>query len=236
MLVVVKFRIRGNLRFLSHAETLKVFQRACVRAGVKLEYSYGYNPHPRLSLPLPRSVGVEADDDLLCLRVKTELLDSPSCPSTVSFDAEAFRARLSEQLPHGCELIAVALAQPGASLQPCLATYVFTLARPDSPPEWRSEKLKAGIQHLLASEHLNIQRRRAEKADIKDIDVRPFLMSIDLNDRHIIVECKVTSAGSVRVDEILTLLDLDVEMLAAPIRRTSVKWKEKTGNWPPNWS
>ncbi|MHC4362083.1 MAG: hypothetical protein ACYSTZ_04590, partial [Planctomycetota bacterium] len=136
----------------------------------------------------------------------------------------------------GCELIAVALTQPKASLQPCLVTYVFTLARPDSTREFRCEKLKAGIQHLLASEHLNIRRRRAGKADIKDVDVRPFFKSIDLNDRHITVECKVTSAGAVRVDEILTLLDLDVEKLAAPIRRTSIEWKEKTGDWAPNWS
>jgi hypothetical protein len=139
-------------------------------------------------------------------------------------------------MPRGCDLIAVATLRPGASLQPCLVTYVFTLARPDSTREFRCEKLKAGIQRLLAGEHLNIQRRRAGKADIKDVDVRPFLKSIDLNDRHITVECRVTSAGAVRVDEILTLLDLDVERLAAPVRRTGVKWKEKTGGWAPNWS
>ena len=68
MSVIVKFGIKGNLRFLSHAETIRLFERACVRAGIKLVYSQGFNPHPKLSLPLPRTVGVESDDDLLYLR------------------------------------------------------------------------------------------------------------------------------------------------------------------------
>ena len=69
-LLVIKFKIGGNLRFLSHAQTLMVFRRACIRAGIKIQYSQGFNPRPRLSLPLPRPVGVASDDELLCLRVR----------------------------------------------------------------------------------------------------------------------------------------------------------------------
>ncbi|MBN2271219.1 MAG: DUF2344 domain-containing protein, partial [Sedimentisphaerales bacterium] len=63
--MLLKFRIWGNLRFLSHAETMKVFQRACARAGLDVAHTEGFNPRPRLSLPLPRSVGVESDEELL---------------------------------------------------------------------------------------------------------------------------------------------------------------------------
>ena len=69
ILLVMKFRIGRSLRFLSHAETLSLFQRACVRAGIDLCYSQGFNPRPKLSLPLPRPVGVESDDELLAVRV-----------------------------------------------------------------------------------------------------------------------------------------------------------------------
>jgi hypothetical protein len=41
----------------------------------------------------------------------------------------------------------------------------------------------------------------------------------------VIVECSVSSAGSIRVDEILKLLELDTEKLAGPIRRTAVGWQ-----------
>ena len=44
-----------------------MFDRALVRAQIKLKYSEGFNPRPKLSLPLPRSVGVAAEDDLFCV-------------------------------------------------------------------------------------------------------------------------------------------------------------------------
>jgi hypothetical protein len=73
--LAVRFRIGGALRFLSHAETSRVFQRACARAGIPVKYSAGFNPHPKLSLPLPRSVGVESDDELLVVRLSDEPRD-----------------------------------------------------------------------------------------------------------------------------------------------------------------
>lgn len=223
ILVLVKFKVRGNLRFLSHAETVKVFQRACVRAGIKVRYSQGFNPRPKLSLPLPRTVAVESDDDLLCLQVQGRSQnDNQSGSSASSFDSERFKARLSSQLPEGCELLSVSVAKARTSFQPDLATYVLTLRQ-----QYVNEKLKATIKRLLASESLELKRQRdPENLSFKNVNVRPFLKSIEFDNRYIVAECKITSDGTIRVDEILKLLELDVEMLAAPIRRTNVKWQQ----------
>jgi len=211
ILVVIKFSIGGNLRFLSHAETLKLFQRACARAGIKIRYSQGFNPRPKLSLPLPRSVGVEADDDLLCIKV-----ESPAPWS----ETKQFKARLSGQLPDGCELLEVRAVEAKTSFQPLAATYILAVR-----PEHVNKELKNRIKRLLASESLNIQRRINARANTRNVDVRPFLKSIEFDDRNILVECKISLAGSIRVEEILTLLELDVEKLAVPVRRTSVQWQ-----------
>jgi uncharacterized protein (DUF2344 family) len=247
ILLVVKFGIGGNLRFLSHAETLRVFQRACVRAGIKIQYSQGFNPHPKLSLPLPRSVGVESDDDLLCLWVQPPFLLPASAGTSLPLrrqgqesrgaDAEGFKARLSEHLPDGLQLLSATIADGKTSFQPCSAAYVLEV-KPESP----DDKLKTRIEHLLASDNLNVQRRitagklkienrnlssiAAKESKIKEVDVRGFLKSIVLKDECIVVECKISSAGSIRVEEILNLLELDVERLAVPIRRKSIQWQE----------
>ncbi|MHC4594604.1 MAG: TIGR03936 family radical SAM-associated protein, partial [Planctomycetota bacterium] len=105
ILVLVKFKIRGNMRFLSHAEVLKVFQRACVRTGIKMQYSQGFNPRPRLSLPLPRSVGVETDNDLLCLRIDRGT--SAQAHKSISDLCTSMKTKLSEQLPENFELVSV---------------------------------------------------------------------------------------------------------------------------------
>jgi len=224
ILLVVKFRIGGSLRFLSHAQTLRVFQRACVRAGLKIQYSRGFNPRPKLSLPLPRPVGVASDDELLSLRVRK----STGAQERKCISEQVYKG-ISAQLPEGCELISVNVAKAGASFQPCSATYVLAVRK-----EYLNEELKATIKRLLESESLSLERQidskksRIENREsrIKNIDVRGFLKSIELDRNSIIVECKISSAGSIRVDEILNLLRLDVEKLASPIRRTRVQWQK----------
>ena len=216
ILLVIKFKIGGSLRFLSHAETVKLFQRACVRAGINMQYSRGFNPRPRLSLPLPRTVAVASDDDLLCLRVNRDLKES----QIADYDSR-IKDRLSGQLPKECKLLSVEAVGANASYQPDSATYVFSLL-----PESINERLKAVIERLLASESLNLHRRvDAKYSKFKNVDVRPFLKSIEIVDKEIVVECKISSAGTVRVDEILKLLEIEPEKLTTPIRRKNVKWK-----------
>jgi len=222
--VLIKFRVRGALRYICHAEMLKVFQRACARAGLKIQHSQGFNPHPKLSLPLPRPVGVESDDELLCIRAVGEL------------DESQIKTRLSAQLPEGCELLSVSLVKADTSFRPCLVTYVLLVRQ-----EYLNDQLRARIERLSASESLVVERRKSLKhcrsslvarrsihesrdtGDERRVDVRPFLESIELDDRGVVIKCKITSAGSIRVDEILKLLEIDVEKLTAPIKRTNVQ-------------
>jgi uncharacterized protein (DUF2344 family) len=226
MLLVIKFRLRGALRFLSHAEMLRVFQRTCARAGLDIQYSQGFNPHPKMSLPLPRPVGIESDDELLTLRIHKGT-GAQEQKSTIDADdlctkdlCSFIMDKLSAQLPEGCDLLSVSIAPAGTSFQPCSASYVLAVR-----PEYLNEGLRARIERLLASESINLMRQTDEKnSKLKNVNVRDFLKSIKMVDRSIIVECSISPAGSVRIEEILRLLELDEDKLALPIRRTNVQW------------
>ena len=215
-LVLVRFKVYGNLRFLSHAETVRVFQRACRRAGIKMRYSRGFNPRAKLSLPLPRTVGVESDDDLLCLKIRHDQLSNAN---VLSAD---IKAGLANQLPRGCEVLGVDVVNGSRPPQPCLATYVLAVRQ--SRAAALRPKLADRIEVLLTSKSLFVNRH-APTGRAKKVDVKPFLKSIELDSKGITVECKISSAGSIRVDEILKLLELDVEQLAAPVRRTRVQFR-----------
>ena len=148
---------------------------------------------------------------------------------------------LSEQLPEGCELQSVSIERKKPSFQPCSATYIFSLRH-----EYVDEKLKNRINNILASESLVVERSidrkgrpRSELADseshtgeipgrsaAKKIDLRGFLVSIMIEQNCIIVQCRITSAGSIRIQEIMQLLDLETEMFACPIKRTNVQWQD----------
>lgn len=216
--MLIKFSVRGALIFVSHAEMLKVFQRACARADLKVQHSQGFNPHPKLSLPLPRPVGVESDDELLCVWLNGNF----NYQSPITNYQSLIMTLLSEQLPEGCELLSVSFAKTKRAIQPRSATYIVSVQ-----PKWVNDKLRARIDSTLASEALIIERRTTStESKIKTLDVRPFLESIELDGNNIIVECEITSAGSIRVDEILELLEINIDELAGPVRRTNVQWQK----------
>jgi radical SAM-linked protein len=190
-----------------------------------MQYSQGFNPRPRLSLPLPRSVAVESDDELLCLRIDQST--SAQAHKSISDLSASIKTKLSEQLPENFEVVSVEVTKTESAPQPRMATYVLPVRQ-----EYVNEKLKARIERVLGSRSLNVQRsvdRKNLKFEIRNskfrnVDVRGFLESVELEERGIVVECKISSAGSIRVEEILKLLELNVEKLTAPIRRTNVQF------------
>ncbi|MBN1507268.1 MAG: DUF2344 domain-containing protein [Sedimentisphaerales bacterium] len=213
--LVVRFRIGGSMRFLSHAETLRLWQRACARAGLPVKYTGGFNPHPRLSLPLPRSVGVESDEELLVIRLSERPEDGDG-----TYEARV-QQTLQETLPAGVDITDVELAGSG-SFQARSADYAFCLR--EDRAVGLAEPLRQRAMAVLAGESWIVDRKRPGDPKARRIDVRPFLESIRPAGRGVVVKCNVTAAGSIRIEEILQLLELKTEDLAGPVRRTAVEW------------
>jgi radical SAM-linked protein len=206
-LLVIKFRVFGSARFLSHAETLRVFHRACARAGLDLLYSEGFNPRPALSLPLPRSVGLACQDETCCLRLRTP-------------NDENLKEKLSEQMPAGFELTSAERLGPEMSFQRGTAVYEISITKDESV-----EPLKERVCRLLANDSLKLQRRLNAHGRTKMVDVRGYLDSIEVIGRKVIVNAQFSPQGSVRVDEILNLLGINVADLDGPVTRTKVLWE-----------
>ncbi|MFH1087432.1 MAG: TIGR03936 family radical SAM-associated protein, partial [Chloroflexota bacterium] len=54
----LKFGRDRSLRFISHLDLMRLWERAFRRAGVPLAYSQGFTPHPSISLAAPLALGV----------------------------------------------------------------------------------------------------------------------------------------------------------------------------------
>ncbi len=87
---------QGDIRFLSHLEVIQVFFRAFRRAGIKLHYSHGFNPVPKVSFSPALPVGTES----LAEYLDVDLI----APVT---DAAEFMLRLNRQLPTGFQILTV---------------------------------------------------------------------------------------------------------------------------------
>ena len=222
--LIVKFQVDGTLRFLSHSQMLSVFQRAIIRADINPQYSQGFNPRPKVSLSLPRPVGVASDDEVLVVPINVspesiyDFAGYSGDNQNQSYVNNSSKI-LSAQLPQGCKLKEVKVVREKPHFQECYASYVFTISQ-----EEMNKNIEKRINSLLSSESLVIERSINTKNTSKKIDVRGFLFSIIKEQNSIIVRCKIGLTGSIRVQEIMELLELNMGQLVCPIKRTDVQW------------
>ena len=124
--LAIRYAVEGDLRFISHHDTLRLFERALARAGIPVRYSEGFNPRPRFSVVVPRPVGVASRDELMVLEVTADLAAD-----------EALR-RLQSQMPEGLTLLSAETLAPGARRVPCEVWYRLEIeAATSTGPGWR---------------------------------------------------------------------------------------------------
>ncbi len=90
--IVRRFRLQyakvDRMRFLGHQDLIRLFQRAFRRATLRLDYSRGFHPHPKLRFSPPLALGVESVTEYLDF----DLVDENS-------DADQIASRLNANLP-----------------------------------------------------------------------------------------------------------------------------------------
>ncbi len=210
--LILTFDMNLLLRFLSHQETLNMLTRALVRAGVELKYSQGFNPHPKISIPLPRTVGIRTEGDRLC--------------AGYTFGSEAdIEKKLASQLPHGCDVTDVTSRDGNVKLSPVSAEYRMIVSE-GYDKEKLNERVAQIIEIIDAGRELEIERSFGPKKKPKKKNVTPFLRSAELDERQLLITVNVSPAGTVRYSELLEIFSLNPRDLDEPAVRRNIKWIE----------
>jgi len=213
--VYAEFSVTGLARFLAHSELLTAMERACVRAGMDLQYSEGFNPRPRMSLPLPKSVGLESTGDVLFLRLRDRGPDVGPVPP-----CEALQACLVPALPQGITLLSLRMTSRRVSLQPWSAAWTIPIRASE-----RTASLSATVEGLLSQDTLHVDRSKpSSRQKTKRKNIRQYLSSIEISPQQLQVAYRITPEGSVRLDEVLTLLGMTADDLEGPIQRSQIQW------------
>lgn len=97
----IRYAKRGRLRFTSHRDFSRAFERALVRSRIPMAYSSGFNPHPRISYANAAPTGSASEAEYLEIGL-TQVLD----PAEV-------QARLDEALPPGLDVVEVVVSAGG---------------------------------------------------------------------------------------------------------------------------
>ena len=204
----IDFEIQGDLRFISHHDTLRLFRRAFARAAFPLHYTGRFNPHPKLTLPLPRSVGMSSDAEVIVFEVIEPLSRSHVLDE------------LTPHMPGGISLLDARRLEPKEKPQPDTVTYRF---RPDSHQiadlEQRIEELKSGTSELF------VERKTPKTKSARKIDIRQYLIDVALQGSDVVFTLRVTSAGTARPAEVVGLIFPDADAVNHRIHRQAVRWR-----------
>ena len=136
----IRYAKRGRLRFTSHRDFSRAFERAVFRARVPMAYSSGFNPHPRISYAGASPTGAASEAEYLELAL-AEIVD----PAVI-------QAQLDEVMPAGLDIVDV-VDSPGGALADVLTASTWMIDVPVEPT------VAAGaVRTFLAAESVPVDR------------------------------------------------------------------------------
>ena len=154
----VRYAKRGRLRFTSHRDFSRAFERAVFRARIPMAYSSGFNPHPRISYAGAAPTGSASEAEYLELAL-----------ADVVVPAEV-HAMLDEALPPGLDVLEV-VESPGGSLADLLEA-----------SRWRIDlgadrvATVGAVDRFLAADEVLVERMT--KKGMREFDARAAVVSL----------------------------------------------------------
>jgi radical SAM-linked protein len=197
----LRYTKRGRLRFTSHRDIARVFERALRRAQVPMAFSAGFSPHPKISWVGAAATGVASEAEYVEIALATWT------------EPEQVRRALDASLPDGIDLVEAVEAAPGTSLPDRVQASSWEIAL----PQVALPDLERAVAAFLASESIEVERMTKNGLRIFDTRSAVVTMRATPDDDCAILTVVVQHVTpAVRPDDVLTGLRL-VSDLATPV-------------------
>jgi radical SAM-linked protein len=150
----LRYTKRGRLRFTSHRDIARAFERALRRAQVPMAYSAGFSPHPKISWVGAAPTGVASEAEYVEISVAERV------------DLARLHAALDESLPAGIDVVDVVEAPIGTSLPDRVEASSWGVRLPQVP----LEVLQAAVDAFVSAESVPVTRLM--KDGVRQLDAR----------------------------------------------------------------
>ena len=138
--LVVRYAKRGKMRFASHRDVARAFERGVRRAGLPIAYSAGFTPHPKISYAGGAPTGVASEAEYLSLALTARQAETQVC------------RLLNAALPDGIDVIDVTEDAGGGGKPPAGSGSVSSSGSVPSGGVPSGRASSGGFAHLEASE------------------------------------------------------------------------------------
>lgn len=191
----IKFSRGPEIKFISHLDIVRLWQRTFYRAGIEIAYSTGFSPHPRISLAAPLPLGVTSEAELMDVFVVRGVAP------------HFFVSAVNQQLPGGMNVDKVhPIAFDLPSLQSVIsqAEYRVEVDTREGPGD-----VKKALEDLLALETLPWQHQRdtgPRQYDLRALINDLWIISRDPPSGVLGMRLRCDSNGSGRPEQVAAAL------------------------------
>ncbi|MGB8658756.1 MAG: TIGR03960 family B12-binding radical SAM protein [Candidatus Zixiibacteriota bacterium] len=187
--VRIRWSKSEEVRFTSHLDIGRTFERTIRRSGIPIAYSEGFHPHQKVAFGPPLPLGFISDSEYLDIQ-----LTEPYTSTIIE--------RLNRALPAGFEFLeARSILGKSDSL-----SYIINLASYEVNLNLPPEQTESSAQSVLESDHLGV--KRISKEEVKELDIRRYVvgLSCESSENQTVLKMllAVGSEGYARPQEVLT--------------------------------
>lgn len=190
----IEFSRGDEMKYITHLDMMRFWERALRRAGVPLAYTEGFSPHAQIALAAPLPVGTTSDAELMDV-----FLAEPMAPGR-------FSAQIAEQLPPAIRVTAVrevGIALPSLQADVRFAAYDVDVAA-------SVDDARAAADAFLVRDSVPWEHRRDD--EVRQYDIRPHVQHIEVAPvdagarLHMVL--RNDNAGSGRPEQVVAALGL----------------------------
>lgn len=179
MNVRIKFEKTGPLRFISHLDVMRYFQKVIRRSGIDICFSEGFSPHMIMSFAAPLGVGLTSEGEYVDIRVNHAVSSGEALSRMNAAMVEGMRAlsfrRLADNSRNAMSIVAA-------------ADYEVRFREGRKPQEGWERKLR----EYLGQQEIRIVKET--KKGQQEVDIRPWIYRCSV--RESVIRMQV-STGSV---------------------------------------
>lgn len=224
MILRAKFKKEGFLKYISHLDMMRLFQRTFRRANIPVTFTKGFNPHPKFSLAVALPLGVSSEGEYMDIYMDEKISD------------RLFIEKMNKCLPEGIKIIEAKYAD-GDVLVSSLIKWSYYEIQFDILNEMSLEDLISQIDRFLLKDEIIITKTKFKKK--KEVKKKE---NIRKQIRKIIVKSKqgnkvymeaillVGNEGNLKVDDLIyginEYTDIDIDKSTLRFHRKDLFYEE----------
>lgn len=163
---ILKFTKEKRLKYISHLDVLRLFQRAFKRAGIRLSYSQGYNPHAKVGFALPLSLGFESSGEYMEIETGPE------------YSEEEIKERLNAIMPDGIEITSCGRLAETSKTAVAAALDFASYKILFTGEQDAAHALEAAVKPFMKQEKIITVKFSKKKKKNIESDIRPHIRSV----------------------------------------------------------